>query len=193
MAFGTSTVTDFAGAASDLFAIGGHRAKAAGDRLEAQNYDMASDLATQNEKFTETSTAIKQAQLERSNTMTIGGQRADVASAGFAESGSSLDLLADSARQGALTKAVAGEQGLIAEVGYKEQSESFQNMSAAARLAAGAEDDAATASMITGGIKAVAGVASLFTGGTSDALGTFVKGLNLGGGMMGGGSPSGYG
>lgn len=188
MALGSGTINSFAGAASDLFSVGGHRAKAAGDRLEAQNYDMAADLALQNEKFTETSTAIKQTQIDRSNYMTLGGQRADVASAGFAESGSALDLMADSARQGALTKAVAGEQGLITEASYKEQSASFQNMSAAARLAAGAEDDAATFSMITGGLKAVAGIASIglapFTGGAS---------LAIGGLFMGGGSPSGYG
>lgn len=162
MAFGPSTITNFAGAASDLFSIGSHHAKAEGDRLEGQNYDMASELALQNEKFTETSTAIKQTQIDRSNYLTLGGQRADVASAGFTEGGSSLDLLADSARQGALTKAVAGEQGLITEAGYKEQSASFKNMSAAANLAANAEDDAANNSLITGGIKAIAGVATLF-------------------------------
>jgi len=103
--------SNFGGAVSDLFAASGDRAKAQGDLIEAQNYDLASTLALQNEQFTQTSTAIRQAQIDRNTTQVLGEQQADVASAGFAESGSSLDLLADSARQGALTKAVAGETG----------------------------------------------------------------------------------
>jgi hypothetical protein len=163
MAFGSSTVTDFGGAVSDLFAASGHRAKAQGDLAEAQNYDLASSLATQNEKFTETSTAIKQQQLDRSIYQTIGGQQADVAGAGFAASGSALDLLRDSAQQGALTHAVAGQQGLIQEAGYTEQAQSYQNMSAAAHMAADAENKAATGADITAGIKGAAAIATLFT------------------------------
>lgn len=162
MAFGSATFSDISGAVGDLFAAEGHRSKAEGDRLEAKNYDLASGLALQNEKFTETSTAIKQAQLDRNIYQTIGGQQADVAGGGFAASGSALDLLRDSASQGALTKAVAGEQGLITEAGYKEQAQSYTNMAQAARLAASAEDEAATGSLITGGIKTAASIATLF-------------------------------
>jgi hypothetical protein len=152
------------GAVSDLFAASADRSKAAGDRIEAQNYDLASSLANQNEQFTETSTAIKLQQLDRNIYQTIGGEQADVAGAGFANSGSSLDMLRDSAAQGALTKAVAGQQGLITEAGYKEQAQSYTNLAGAARLAADAEDKAATGATITGIIKGVAGIASLFTG-----------------------------
>jgi hypothetical protein len=164
MAFGASTISGFAGAASDLFAASGHRSKAQGDLIEAQNYDLAAGLATQNEKFAETSTAIKEAQIDRENAKMIGGQAADVAGAGFAASGSALDLMRDSAAQGALTHAVAGEQGLIQEAGYTEQAQSYQNMSVAAHMAADAENTAATGSTITGILKGVAGMASLFTG-----------------------------
>jgi hypothetical protein len=171
MAFGSSTFSDFGGAVSDLFASGAHRSKAQGDRIEAQNYSLASDLALQNEKFAETSTAIKQAQIERENVKMLGGQEADVAGAGFAASGSAIDLMRESASQGALTHQVAGLQGLITEAGYTEQAQSYQNMQKAALLAASAEDKAAEVSNITGIIKAVAGVASIaaapFTGGTS--------------------------
>lgn len=162
MAFGASTFSDIGGAVSDLFGASSHRSKAEGDRLEAQNYDLASGLATQNEKFTETSTAIKQAQLDRSIYQTIGGQQADVAGAGFAASGSSLDLLRDSAQQGALTKAVAGQQGLITEAGYTEQAQSYTTMAKAARVAADAEDNAAFGADITAGIKGAAAIATLF-------------------------------
>jgi hypothetical protein len=176
MALGAATFNDAAGAVADIFASSadstkaeGLRIKAKGDLLEGQNYDMAAVLAGQNEKFTEQSTAIKQAQLDRSNTMTLGGQAADVAGAGFAASGSALDLMRDSASQGALTKAVAGEQGLITEAGYTEQQTSYQNLSKAAsfaaqsdELAANAADEAATGAMITGGIKGAASIATLF-------------------------------
>jgi hypothetical protein len=164
MAFGSGTVTSIGGAVSDLFAADAHRSKAQGDLMEAKNYDLASTLATQNEKFTETSTAIKQAQLDRENYKVIGGQQADVAGAGFAASGSALDLMRDSASQGALTKAVGAEQGLITEAGYTEQAQSYQNMSAAAHMAADAENHAATGADITAAIKGVSAVASLFTG-----------------------------
>jgi hypothetical protein len=162
MAFGNSTFTDAAGAVSDLFAAEGHRYKAKGDLFEAENYDRASELATQNEKFTETSTAIKQSQLDRENFKMLGGQQADIAGAGFAMSGSGIDLLRESAQQGALQKAVGAEQGLITEAGYKEQAESYTTMSKAAHMAADAENQAAFGADITGGIKAAASIATLF-------------------------------
>ena len=56
--------SNFGGAVSDLFAASGDRAKAQGDLIEAQNYDLASTLALQNEQFTQASTAIRQAQIE---------------------------------------------------------------------------------------------------------------------------------
>jgi hypothetical protein len=163
------------GAVSDLFAASADRAKGAGDRIEAQNYDLASSLATQNEKFTETSTAIKESQQQRELMFNLGGQQADTAGAGFAASGSSLDILRDSASQGALTHAVLGQQGLITEAGYTEQAQSYTNMAGAARMAADAADKAAEGSTITGIIKGVAAVASIglapFTGGASLAVG----------------------
>jgi hypothetical protein len=169
MSFGASTLTSASGAVSDLFAGEGLRAKAEGDRLEATNYDRASVLATQNEKFTETSTAIKQAQLDRENFKMIGGQQADIAGAGFAASGSALDLLRDSAQQGALTKAIGAEQGLITEAGYTEQADSYTTMAKAARMAADADENAATGATITGAIKGITAIASLFTGGGGDS------------------------
>jgi hypothetical protein len=168
-------VSSFSGAASDLFAAQGDKAKAQYDFAEGKNYGLASDLATQNEKFTETSTAIKEAQQQRELMMNLGGQQAETAGGGFAASGSSLDILRDSASQGALTHAVLGQQGLITEAGYKEQAQSYQTMQAAATQAGNAENQAATGSEITSGIKMIAGIASIalapVTGGASLALG----------------------
>jgi hypothetical protein len=55
-----------------------------------------------------------------------------------------VDLLPDSAAQGALTKAVLGQQGLIEEAGYEEQAKSYALMAQASRMSADAEDKAAT-------------------------------------------------
>jgi hypothetical protein len=170
MAIGPETFTNLGGAASDLFAGIADKAKAKYDFSEGQNYDLAAELAKQNEKFTETSTAIKEAQQSRESMMLLGGQQADVANAGFAESGSSLDLLRDSAAQGALTHAVLGQQGLITEAGYQEQAQSYKTMSAAATEAGNAENDAAGFANVTAAFKGVAAIATLFTGGAAAPL-----------------------
>lgn len=115
------------------------RTKARGDIAEADNYDLAAGLAQKNQEYTATSTRIQQAQLDRSVTQTLGGQRASVAAAGFANSGSALDLMRDSASQGALARGVLGQQGAITEAGFAEQAKSFQTMSAAGRATAASE------------------------------------------------------
>jgi hypothetical protein len=169
MAVGTSTFSDLGGAVSDLFAASADRSKAQGDFTEADNYALASTLATKNEAFTVQSTAIKQAQNDRQIYQTLGGVTADTAGSGFAASGSSMDVLRDSAAQGALTKAVAGQQGLITEAGYQEQATSYQNMQGAAIMAGNAENNAATGADIGAAFKGVAAVASVFTGGATGA------------------------
>jgi|KBSMisStandDraft_5_1062788.scaffolds.fasta_scaffold87455_1 hypothetical protein len=154
----TSTIGNVGGAVSDLFSgfgklaegdlkakglniqAEGLRLKAKGDLAEAENYDLASGLAKENKQFTEASTAIQQSQLDRNNYLQIGGQRADVAGAGFAESGSALDILRDSAQQGALARAVLGQQGHITEAGYQEQADSFTTLASAARVTAAGEE-----------------------------------------------------
>lgn len=212
MAFGNATFTDAAGAVSDLLggsekAAGlrisasgqrisaqgfdlsalGNEQRAQGDEAEATQYGLASTLATQNEAFTEQSVAIQQFQQQRQLTQSLGTTRADVAGSGGTLGGSALDILRDSASQGALTKAVMGQQGLITEAGYKEEAQSYDVMQSAATTAAGFErqegaietsmgvqeqgiadqtdalaDKTQTDSYITGGIKAAAAVATLF-------------------------------
>lgn len=190
MAFGVSTIADIGGAVSDLFAAQGVQTQAnmkaqglvlqeegiqiqaAGDLAEATNYDLASTLALQNKQYTETSTAIQQVQLDRQIAQTIGGQKAGTAGAGLASSGSALDLLADSAKQGALAKNVLAQQGLITEAGYEEQAKSYQTMSAAERSAAAGEMNIAAQTGVLAQETAAAGqqaaksdfVSSLFKG-----------------------------
>ena len=95
MAFGAGTINSIGSAASDLFSIGTHRTKAQGLRIEAENYDRSAAFSEMNARFTETSTAIKQSQQDRETYRALGGIQADVAGAGFASSGSALDILRD--------------------------------------------------------------------------------------------------
>lgn len=163
MAFGAGTINSLGAAASDLFSADTHRTKAAGLRLEAGNYDRSAAYSLQNEKFTELSTAIKTSQMDRELYKSLGGIQADVAGAGFASSGSALDILRDSASQGALMRGVATEQGLITEEGYKVEAENYKAMGEAARMAADAEDRAADRAPILAAVHAGAAVASLFS------------------------------
>src|SRR5262245_21292843 len=130
--FDSGTFDKIGGAVNDIFssqfAAKGLQIKAEGTLAEAAAYDKASALARLNEQFAGQSTALQQMQLQREITMNLGGQQAAVAASGFESSGSALDLLSDSAKQGALTKAVAQQQGLITEAGYKEQAESYDLM-----------------------------------------------------------------
>lgn len=198
----------------------GLRTKAQGDLAEAGNYDLAAALARDNEAYTEQSTRVQQAQLDRQVTQAIGGQQAGVAGAGFAASGSALDLLRDSASQGALARGVLGQQGAITEAGFEEQAKSFDTMSATGRATAASEFD------IAGKTDAIAGQQDQIAAGQDqlaidtqkaadqqakgDFITSAIKGvaavaslalapatggasLAIGGMFMGGGSPTGYG
>jgi hypothetical protein len=161
MAVGSNTFSAAGNAVNDLFAGFAAQTKAKGNRLQAQQYDLAEKYALENKQFAETSTAIKEQQTQRSIESVIGQQQADVAAGGFASSGSALDLLRDSMSQGALTKAVVGQQGLIEEAGYQEQADSYAIMAKSARLAADAEDTASIGSFISAGVKGAFAIASL--------------------------------
>jgi hypothetical protein len=154
---------------SDIFASEGAQYKAEGELFEEKNYDLASQLATQNEQFTQQSTAIKEGQADRQLYMSLGKTSANVAGAGLASSGSALDILRSSAQEGATTRAVIGQQGLITEAGYQEQAASYTNLASAANVAVQADEEAAKGDSIAAdinfaaaGMKAIAGVGSLF-------------------------------
>jgi hypothetical protein len=216
MATGSSTFSNAGGAASDLFAgfaatssanlkaqglnidAEGNIIKAQGDLAEGQNYDLAASLAEQNKQFTIQSTAIKELQIQRQTSQTIGGQQADVAGAGFGSGGSAAFLLADSAAQGRLAQSVAEKQGQITEASYDEQAQSYNTLSAAAKTAAGEEETiagqtqnlaqetiaagktSATGDFISSALKGAAAVASIAlapaTGGVSLAVGGLFTG-----------------
>ncbi len=130
-------------AESTAISAEGLRTKAQGDIMEAQNYDLAANLANENAAFTAQSTRIQQFQEARKETQTIGAQRAAEGAAGFGEGGSAFYLMRDSANQGALAQGVIGMQGAINEAGYREQAQSFKTMADVGRMTAASEQDIA--------------------------------------------------
>jgi hypothetical protein len=164
MAFGSATFGNVSGAVSDIFSsqatAGQLRIKAQGDVVEGQNYLAASKLARQNEQFTEEFTSMQQTMADRQIYQGLGTTKADIAGAGFAESGSALDLLRDSAAQGALQKQIIGRQGEITEAGYTEQAQAYNNLSAYANYAATQENRLAGEAIQHGQISAAIHIAS---------------------------------
>lgn len=157
-------INDFGAAASDLFAadalrsksdadlaqgraarVAGQadRVKSQGDLVEGEAYGKAATLADLNAQFTEQSTAIQTAQADRALFGTMGEARADIAGSGGTEGGSAGDILRASASQGALNRAVLGQQGLITEAGYQEQGDSFRSLQTVAGFASQQDELAA--------------------------------------------------
>jgi hypothetical protein len=190
MAFGSGFTGGISAGVSDLFAASADQSKAQFDLDEQQEYTLAGNLATQNEQIATMSTAIRQAQLERESTQALGKTVASTAGAGFAESGSALDLLRSSAQQGSLMRSVASENGLVQEAGYEEQAASYSLMASAAGTAAAAEKTAATGADI-GAVLNFAGAAFSLGGGGSGGGGNAANlpsfNLNMGSNMF---SPS---
>jgi hypothetical protein len=159
--FGDSTVSDIGGAVSDFFQAGAYKFRAKGARIEEEEYTQAAALSDLNAQYTKESTDLKTYQEGRKANLTLGEQAADVATNNFESSGSALDLLRDSASQGAITQAVIEQQGLVEQKGYEEQAASYRLMASAAETAAKADDQAATGSMWAAGLKGAAAIATL--------------------------------
>jgi hypothetical protein len=145
----------FGAGLSDLFAASADKSKAQGDLAEAQEYGIAAQEATQEAQFTKISTAIQGFQQERELSQSLGQTTADVAGAGFATSGSAIDLLRQSASQGATQQAVTQQQGLVTEQGYEEQAQSYELMEGAAEQAAQAENKASFGADLAAGVQGV--------------------------------------
>lgn len=186
------------------------RIKAQGDLAESSQYDEAAVLAGQNEAYTEQSTRIQDMQQQRQITQTLGSERATTAAAGFSSGGTALNLLRDSANQGALARGVLQQQGLITEAGYTEQQQSYETMSAAGKATAASEmSDADKTDTIAGEQDALAGQQDQLAvatqkvadqSATGDFISSAIKGVAAVASLAlapatggGGGSPSGYG
>jgi hypothetical protein len=162
MALGASTFSNLGGAVSDLFAASAFKTKGQGLRAEAEQYLVSAQYAEDNKQFAAQNTAIQEVQAGRDVEKTLGGQQAAIAAGNFANSGSALDIMRDSANQGALKNAILAQQGNITETGFEQQAQSYRFMSHAASMAAGAADKAAQGAEIGSYLKFASAAFSLF-------------------------------
>ena len=157
----TDTFSNLGGAVQDLFGGFADFTKGAGAAAEAKQYGMAEKLAKQNAEFEQESTAIRVMQQDRTTYQMTGGAQADVAAAGFSNSGSSLDILRSNAQQGALASAVLEKQGAITTAGYQEQAKSYGIMQKAAKAQESSDFLGGIGSFLGGALKGAAAVAPL--------------------------------
>ncbi len=149
---------DTGGAVTALFG-------ASGSRAAATSYDEAERIARENAAFARQATRIKGMQIGRETFKVLGQQRAEVSGAGFAESGSALDILRSSASQGAMTKAINEEQGAITANAYEEQAAQFAGMAKAARTSSSGQGIGGLLQAGGAGYSLYSGISSLFAGG----------------------------
>lgn len=143
---------------SDIFSGFGDLEKAQGAAAEAQQYGLAAEYAGQEAQYSKMSTAIEVAQKNRELNLSLGRTQGEVAGAGFAASGSALDILRSSAQQGSIAKAVTQQQGLIQTAGYEEQQQSYLAMQSAAQKAESGDTLAAFGSFAGAALNIVAGI-----------------------------------
>jgi hypothetical protein len=152
VAYGSQNIGAAGAGVSDIFAGFGDIAKMKADELEQGQYQQAAEFAGQEAQYTQMSTAIKEAQENREIVQAQGKTSAEVAGAGFAASGSALDIMRSNAQQGALQQAVTSEQGQITTQGYIEQQNSFNTMATIAGNAAKSANLASIGSFAAAGI-----------------------------------------
>ena len=150
--YGPSNVEAAGGGISDFFAGFGDIDKMKADELEQGQDELAAQYAGQEAQFSQDSTAIQMAQKNREATMAMGKTASEVAGAGFAASGSGLDIMRSNAQQGALAQAVTSEQGQIQTQGYQEQQQSFETMATIAGNSAKQANMASIGSFAAAGI-----------------------------------------
>lgn len=146
---------------------------AKGAIASATSYEEAAAIAAQNAKLAKEAAAITDAQQQRQVFQTIGAQRAGIAGAGFAESGTAIDLLRSSASQGALTHALTAVNGAIQENSYAVQAGMYSGLAGAAKSTAKSET-------ISGVLQGISGAANLASG-----LYTGYKAITGAGGILG--------
>lgn len=109
---------------------------AQGDKQAAAGYDKAAASERTNADIARASLGVQEAAITRDLYKTAGGQRSDVAGAGFKMSGTAMDLARDTARQGGLATALTVNQGAIDIQGHVAQADAYSAEAQAARTAA---------------------------------------------------------
>lgn len=152
-----AALSGIGGAVDSLFGGLGQLQAAKGYKKAAAFSDLSANISQQ-------ATQIQAFQAERDVYRTIGGAKADFGGAGLSMSGGALDVIRDSAQQGALTKQLIQAQGAITTAGYEAEAESYRSMATAAKTAGKGG--------ILGGILKAAATAAPFVLASDDRLKT---------------------
>lgn len=111
------------GAVEDLLGIGPSRAAAGG-------YRGAASLSRNDAALSVAATKVKETQLQREAYKVIGGQQSDVAGAGFAATGTALDLLRSSTQEAAAAIQLNDVQGMIEKNQFLAQATEYDTKAA---------------------------------------------------------------
>lgn len=163
MALSASTFSGIGGAVDSLFGAIGDQAAASGFKRAAAYQDKAALFAEQEAALSARSTFIQQTQLDRQIYKTLGGQIADIAGAGFTDSGSALYLMRDSAQQAALSKQLLQTQGQITESGYHAAASGYRAEADAYRSQATAKNSSASGGFLSSALSIGATIFSFFS------------------------------
>ncbi len=112
--------------------------QAEGYQREIEAYRTVGSIAEQNATYEGISGNIKQLQAGRAVQRTLGKQRAQTASAGFANAAGSLDILRSSMQEGYLQDQLIRSQTAIAQGGYFQEAAAAEASGAGAQLASDA-------------------------------------------------------
>lgn len=135
-------------AADSLFGGIGQLKAAKGYKKAAAFSDLSAQISAQ-------ATALEVFQAQRDVYRAVGGASADYGKAGLALSGSALDVLRDSASQGALTTQLVQANGQLKTTGFQAEAEAYRSMAAAAKAAG-------KGGILGGLLKGAAAAASMF-------------------------------
>jgi len=125
------------GAVGDVFGAAGDFLKAYGSFQAEGSYTESAGQDIANAGLAIQKAHIQQAQIGRQLALTQGHNASTITGNGFELGGSGLDIMRSIAQEGALSEAVAGEQGLINQQGYLAQASAAKAAANQAGIAGG--------------------------------------------------------
>lgn len=154
-------VGDIGGAVSSIFSGIGSGMAADNSRRSADEYRNASTAIENDKRLVDMGNRVKEFQANRTLENAVGSTQASIAGNGFAASGSGLDLLRESATQGAINVSTTGVQDQMQLNDMEQKAQAYNTEAANADETAKAQDLAAEGSFIGSAFKAVGAVANL--------------------------------
>lgn len=156
-----SGIGDLSGAVSSIFSGFGSQIAAGASRRSAQQYrDNAQNIET-DKGLVEMGNRVKEFQANRTLENAVGSTQAAVAGNGFSNSGSGLDILRESATQGAITVNTTGVQDQMQLNDMERKAQAYLTEAQNAEDTAKAQDLAADGSFLGGALKGIGAVANL--------------------------------